>query len=255
MDTSPSLPHATSRVDRLLRWVWLIIGVLLLALLTIGGIALLVVALAGMGGEKPASEAGQSVDSSSSEQAPPLRYDPPAAIRGSGTRIVVIRRGTGYTYRNTSSSARGPEAPAVNVAFLDAAGARLLLDRPAYIAHVRYPGEEASDARGDTLRWIVYEAALADSNGDGSIDSRDRRSLYVSALDGRGFRRVLPDGYELRDWAGQPDGSLVATAVQLQPGSAAMPEHAFVLDASGAVRPYVALDSVVTAAGRFAGKP
>jgi hypothetical protein len=77
----------------------------------------------------------------------------------------------------------------------------------------------------------------------------------VSALDGRGFRRVLPDGYELRDWAGQPDGSLVATAVQLQPGSAAMPEHAFVLDASGAVRPYAALDSVVAAAERFAGKP
>lgn len=255
MDTPPSPPRTPSRVDRILRWVWLINGIVLLALLAAGGIFLLIAALSGIGAEKPSTGAAESADSSSPGEEAPLRYDPPDAVRGSGARMVVIRRGTGYTYRNMSSNARGAEAPAVNVAFLDAAGARLLLDRPAYIAHVRYPGEMASDARGDTLRWIVYEAALADSNGDRKVDSRDRRSLYVSALDGRGFRRVLPDGYELRDWAGQPDGSLVATAVQLQPGSAAMPERAFVLDASGAVRPYAALDSVVAAAGRFAGKP
>ncbi|HSU16789.1 hypothetical protein [Longimicrobium sp.] len=244
-----------TRVERILRWVWLINGLVLLALLVAGGIFLLIGALAGLGGGDTASAPATRADSSRAEAAAPLRYDPPEAVRGSDARIVVIRRGTGYTYRNTSSSARGPEAPAVNVAFLDARGARLLLDRPAYIAHVRYPGQAAADARSDTLRWIVYEAALGDSNGDGRVDSRDRRSLYVSALDGRGFRRVLPDGYELRDWAGQADGSLVATAVQLQPGSAPMPERAFVLDASGAVRPYAALDSVVAAAGGIAGKP
>lgn len=243
-----------TRVDRMLRWVWLINGIVLLGLLVAGGVFVLIGALAGMGGGGAAPGPEARADSSGAEQAPPLRYDPPVAIRGSQARLVVIRRGTGYTYRNMSSSARGPEAPAVNVAFLDAAGARLLLDRPAYIAHLRYPGQAAADARGDTPRWIVYEAALADTNGDGRVDSRDRRSLYVSGVDGRGFRRVLPEGYELRDWAGEPDGSLVATAVQLQPGSAAMPERAFVLDAAGAVRPYAALDSAVAAAGAIAGK-
>ncbi|HEX8244341.1 MAG TPA: hypothetical protein VF541_12615 [Longimicrobium sp.] len=237
-----------TRVDRLLRWVWLINGVVLLALLVVGGLFLVAGALQNLGGRKPSSIPLARADSAT--RVAPLRYDPPAAIRGSAARIVVIRRGTGYTYRNSSSGSRAADAPAVNVVFLDAQGARLLLERPAYIARVSYPGE---DIRGDSLRWIVYEAALEDSNGDRRLDDRDRRSLYVSGLDGRGLRRVLPDGFELRDWAGQPDGSLVATAVQLQPGGEPMSERAFVLDPSGSVRPFVALDSAVAAAGRIVG--
>jgi hypothetical protein len=244
-----------TRFDRVLRWVWMINGVVLLALLVAGGVFVLIGALAGLGGGDASPVTSARADSARTRAAAPLRYDPPETVRGSGVRIVVIHRGTGYTYRNSSSAARGPEAPAVNVAFLDASGARLLLDRPAYIAHLRYPGQAAADARGDTLRWIVYEAALDDTNHDRRVDDRDARSLYVSALDGRGFRRVLPASYELRDWAGQPDGSLVATAVQLQPGSAPMPERAFVLDPAGAVRPYAALDSAVTAAGTIVGQP
>ena len=240
----------TSRVDRWLRWVWLINGVVLLALLVTGGVFALIAGLAGMGGGKADSAPASRTEARDARA--PLRYDPPQAIRGSAARIVVIRRGTGYTYRNTSSSTRAAEAPAVNVAFLDGNGARLLLDRPAYLAHVRFPGDGMSD---DTLRWIVYEAAMEDANGDRRIDDRDRRSLYVTGLDGRGLRRVLPDGFELRDWAGQPDGSLVATAVQLQQGNAPMPERAFVLDPSGTVRPYAALDSAVAAAGRIVGNP
>ena len=240
-----------TRVDRLLRWVWLINGVVLLALLVAGGLFLVAGALQNLGGREPSSVPLARADSAT--RGAPLRYDPPAAIRGAAARIVVIRRGTGYTYRNSSSGSRAADAPAVNVAFLDAQGARLLLARPAYIARVSYPGDD--HVRGDTLRWIVYEAALEDSNGDRRLDDRDRRSLYVSTLDGRGLRRVLPGGYELRDWAGQPDGSLVATAVQLQPGGSPMPEHAFVLEPSGNVRPYAALVSAVAAAGRIVGNP
>jgi hypothetical protein len=242
------------RVDPLLRWVWLINGVILLALLVAGGVFLLIGALSQLGG----GDAGEAPGTHSAENRPreaPLRYDPPEAIRGTSTRIVVIRRGSGYTYRNTSSSARASDAPAVNVAFLDAQGARLLLDQPAYLAHLRYPGEGGPATRDDSLRWIVYEAALEDSNGDHRVDDRDRRSLYVTDLNGRGWRRVLPDGFELRDWAGQPDGSLVATAVQLQPDGGPMPERSFVLEPSGTVRPYAALDSVVTAAGNIVSKP
>ena len=242
-----------TRVDRLLRWVWLINGVALLALLVIGAGAALVLALSGLGGGDPPSVPATRAEAGSG-RAEPMRYDPPEAVRGSGVRIVVIRRGTGYTYRNESSSGRAADAPAVNVAFLDGQGARLLLDHPAYIARVRFPGSGTAAARDDSLRWIVYEAALEDSNRDRRIDDRDRRSLYVTGLDGRGLRRVLPDGYELRDWAPQPDGSLVATALQLQPGNA-MPQRAFVLEPSGAVRPYAALDSAVATAGRIVGNP
>ncbi|HEX8903561.1 MAG TPA: hypothetical protein VF771_01825, partial [Longimicrobiaceae bacterium] len=139
-----------TRIDRWLRWVWLINGVALLALLAASAVFLIAGALQNLGGGPDLPSEARSASKDGNDA--PLRYDPPDAIRGSATRIVVIRRGTGYTYRNTSSSTRAAEAPAVNVAFLDAQGARLLLDRPAYIAHVRYPGEEASGSRADSLR-------------------------------------------------------------------------------------------------------
>jgi hypothetical protein len=67
---------------------------------------------------------------------------------------------------------------------------------------------------------------------------------------------VLPEGHELRDWAGQADGSLVATGLELAPAPGGrMRQRAFVLDPAGAVRPYAALDSVVAEAGRIVGSP
>jgi hypothetical protein len=245
-----------TRLDRVLRWVWLIIGVLLLVLLVSSLVFVASEALSGGGGGSAARADTARTDSAGRARgAEPLRYDPPSAIRGSATRIVLIRRGSGYTYRSTASSAPATgEAPAVNVAFLAGDGARLLLDRPAYVRRVAYPGA-ARVAEGDSLRWIAYEMALEDTDGNGRVDESDRRSLYVTDLDGRGLRRVTPPGYELRDWAPQPGGAIVATAVQLAPGSGAMAERAYVLDAGGAVKTYAALDSVVDAAGRIVAKP
>ena len=52
-----------TRVERTLRWVWLINGVVLLALLVAGGIFLLVGALAGLGGGGTASTPAARADS------------------------------------------------------------------------------------------------------------------------------------------------------------------------------------------------
>jgi len=245
-----------SRVDRVLRWVWLINGVLLLALLVFSAGFVVIGALSGRGGSAP-SPTAKADTAAAADSAGPIRYDVPLPVRGSGTRIVLIRRGTGYTYSSTASSAAsGGEGAVVNVAFLDAAGARLLLDRPGFIRRVRFPGHDRAEATGDsTLRWIVFELAPADTNADGAVDDRDRRSLYVTDLGGRGLRRVLPEGYELREWAPQPDGSLVATGLELAPAAGRMRQRAFVLDAAGAVRPYAALDSVAAEAGRIVGAP
>ncbi|HKP76847.1 MAG TPA: hypothetical protein VJT67_15055, partial [Longimicrobiaceae bacterium] len=187
--------------------------------------------------------------SARAEAEAPIRYDLPLAVRGTDTRLVLVRRGSGYVYSSTASSApAGGEGAVVNVAFLDASGTRLLLDRPAFIRRVRYPGR-ASEALSDSaLGWIVYEMALKDTNADATVDDRDRRSLYVTGLDGRGLRQVLPDGYELRDWAPQPDGSLVATGLALTD----MRQHAFRVDAGG-VKPLAALDSAAAAAARISG--
>jgi hypothetical protein len=248
-----------TRVDRVLRWVWLINGVLLLALLVFAGGFVAIGALSGLGGGSPAASRPARADSvRRAEARGPIRYDPPVPVRGAATRVVLIRRGTGYAYSSTASSTTtGGEGAVVNVAFLEGGGARLLLDRPGFIRRVRFPGHDPEEAAGDSaLRWIVYEMALQDSNADGVVDDRDRRSLYVTDLGGRVLRRVLPEGYELRDWAGQPDGSLVATGLELAPATGGrMRQRAFVLDAAGTVRPSAALDSVAAQAGRIAGSP
>jgi len=243
-----------TRVDRVLRWVWLINGVLLLGLLVFGAGFVAIGALSARGGGSPVASSVRSADSAQAEGSGTIRYDPPVPVRGRATRVVLIRRGTGYSYSSTASStSAGGEGAVVNVAFLEGDGARLLLDRPGFIRRVRFPGHDLAEAAGDsTLRWIVYEMALQDSNADGTVDDRDRRSLYVTDLDGRGLRRVLPEGIELREWAGQPDGSLVATGLELAlaPGGR-MRQRAFVLDPAGTVRPYAALDSVAAQAGRI----
>jgi hypothetical protein len=239
-----------SRVDRVLRWVWLINGVLLLVLLMGSAVFVAIGALSGLGGGGSPGASAKPADSTATAERAPIRYDLPVMVRGTDTRLVLVRRGSGYEYSRTASSASaGGEGPAVNVAFVDTRGARLLLDRPAFIRRVRYPGR-ASEAPADSaLRWIVYEMALKDTNGDGQVDDRDRQSLYVSGLDGSGLRQVLPEGYEIRDWAPQPDGSLVATGLEL----ATMRQHAFTVDPAGAVRPYAALDSIAVRAARIAG--
>lgn len=246
----------TTRLDRVLRWVWLIIGVLLLIVIVSSLVFVASEAIGGRGGGSSAPDStSASVDADSGTAESPLRYDPPEAIHGSAARIVMIRRGSGYTYRSTASPAPASgEAPAVNVAFLEGEGARLLLSQPAYIRRVAFPGSPHV-AAGDTLRWIVYEMALEDSNGNGRMDESDQRSLYVTDLQGRGLRRVLPAGYELRDWAPQPGGSLIVTGVQLAKDAGAMAQRAFVVDAAGAVRPHAALDSVIDAAARIGTKP
>ncbi|HET7460826.1 MAG TPA: hypothetical protein VFJ82_06250 [Longimicrobium sp.] len=247
-----------TRLQLVLRWVWLLIGVLLLGLL-VAAVVFVVRESAGGGGGGAASKADSARDAQArARKAEPLRYGPPQAIAGSPARIVLIRRGSGYRYSSTAlSSASTGQAPMVNVAFLEGSGARLLLDRPAYISEVTFPGSAAgrSMVQADSLRWIVYEMALDDGDGNEKVDEADPRSLYVTDLEGRGLRRVLPPGLELRDWAPQPGGSIVITAVQLTRDAAQMPERAFVLDAAGTVRPYAALDSVVDAAAQIVAKP
>jgi hypothetical protein len=189
----------------------------------------------------------------------PVRYDPPLPVRGADERVVLVRHGTGYAYTSVASSApRTGEGAIVNLAFLDAGGGvRLLLDRPAYIRRVAFPGHEDGELESaDTtrrLRWFVYEMALRDTDGDGALGEEDRRSLYVSGLDGRNLRQVLPDGYELRDWSPQPDGSLVVTALRLGGDADHMRQRSFVVDPSGAARPYAQLDSAMDAAATIIG--
>lgn len=253
----------TSRVQRLLRPVWLINGILLLALLVLG---VLFVAGAWIVDLTADDEAAPATPPRKVEEpAPVVRYAAPSPIRGGDARIVLIRRGAeGRRSAGFSPSAYDEQADGqvVNVGFLGAGGARLLLDRPAYVSAVRWPGDEGQRegmARDSLLRWVVYEMALEDGNGDGRHDHRDARSLYLSALDGTGLRRVLPQGFLLQAWQVNEDGSLFVSALQAPAGDRRevdenrLPQRAFLVGADGQARPYAAMDSLATAAARTLG--
>lgn len=259
---SPSLLSIlpmSSRVERLLRWVWLINGVLLLGLLAVG---LLFVSgqwiLDMTAGDEPVSAPARR-DEAATPPAP-VRYDAPRPIRGTGTRIVLMHRGpgsrSGSALASGSYDARSGAGAIANVGFLSADGARLLLDRPAYISSVRWPGGGAAGDSADArLRWVVYEMAAEDGNGDGRVDHRDARTLYLSDLNGGGLRRVLPEGFVLRSWEVLDDGSLFVGALRGERGRREsdvdrLPARAFVVGADGQARPYAALDSIAEAAGR-----
>lgn len=245
-------------VDRLLRWVWLINGILLLGML-----ALAVVFVAGAWiTDRVAGDPGVRVAprrAAGEERPRAVRYVSPSAIRGTDTRILLIRHGAAYGPAldgSTSGYYDRESSPLVNVAFLDAGGGRLLLDRPAYFASVRWPrpAEGSEEGADPALRWVVYDLALGDGNRDGKLDHRDPLSLYLSDLDGRNLRRVLPAGLRLHHWVPQRDGSLFVTALDPSGGTTdrdEMPQRAFVVGPDGQIRSDVGLDSLAAAAGRI----
>ena len=250
----------SSRVDRLLRWVWLINGILLLALLVIGTLFVLGAWITDLAAGDPAAAGAPQGGSPEPERPRAVRYDAPAPIRGTATRIVLVRHGQGYrasaAFSDSGSGSGGAEGPIVNVAFLDGQGGRLLLDRPAYVSEVRWPGNPMVGP-DSTLRWIVYEMALDDGNRDGRVDHRDPLGLYVSDLSGGGLRPVLPRGFRLRGWEPRPDGTLFITALP-EPARSQdpdqLPQRAFLVGPDGQARPYAALDSLAEAAGRILRK-
>jgi hypothetical protein len=251
-------------VDRVLKWVWLVNGVVLLLLLLVGGASMAVGWLASRGAEGDAVALEQAPREEESARPRAVRYEIPVRPRGTDVRMVLVRNGRAYTEQSGagvdgSRYMTTVEGPVVNVAFLAADGsARLLVDRPAYFAEVLAPaGQDAgSEMVDDSLqRWITYEGALEDSNGDKRLDHRDQRTLYVSALDGTGFRRVLPAGYRVRARRALDTRTMLVTALEIPRGGRVteeerFPQRAFVYDVpTGRLSPYAALDSLAARAG------
>jgi hypothetical protein len=193
-----------------------------------------------------------------------VRYDPPVRVRGTEARVVLLRDLGAYSRREDSysSSSRGAPGAIVNVAFLpaDSGAGRLLVDGPAYFSEVQFPGADPSAGAGtdSLLRWIVYRGTITDTNRDERVDHRDDESLYVSALDGTAFRRVLPDGFRVRHAEPLGDGrTMLVTALELPRGGGKveeerLPQRAFFYDVPAArLRPYTALDSLARRAGEL----
>ncbi|MFL5387038.1 MAG: hypothetical protein ACJ8GN_31470 [Longimicrobiaceae bacterium] len=253
--------------DRLLKRVWLINGFLVLALLTVAACGALFALVSGaFSGDEPAVHVRPGGDPGASRPRA-VRFDPPAAIRGTSTQLALVYHGkadevTGPGLEGVGyASSSGGEGALVNVVFIDSGKpeGRLLLDRPAYISSVHAPGGGRFEA--DTLQtWISYELALDDTDGDGSLDRDDAMALYVSALDGTGLRRVSPEGIHVTGHGMRPDRRSIMLIGLQEPGGRRVPreelrQRAFVYDVpTGRLTPLTALEAPAARAARIVGR-
>lgn len=259
-------------MDRWLKRIWLVNGVALLGLLLFGLGAALFAVIGDWRGDKAIAVAAPAPDGGPREDAGrvrAVRFDVPEEMRGTKTRIVFVRNGTadlpesgsGSFERNQYSGGQS-DGPIVNLIFLPADGSpgHLLFDRPAWVKDVSYPGKDYGHA--DSLQtWITYEAALEDSNRDGQLDQEDELQLFVSDLEGRGLKPVLPAGWRFKEYESLHDSrALAITAIEApHPGKdydeRRAAERAFLYDVpSGRLQSFAALDSLVAHAGKLLGR-
>jgi hypothetical protein len=180
-----------------------------------------------------------------------VRYGEPYPIRGTATRLVQVEYGRAFSPDAGLSGGRYTRETVVNLIFVDAQGARLLLDRPAFVGSVSWPRPD-EPAR----RWIVYRIALDDANRDGKLDARDPTSLYVSDLEGRNLRPVIRPPLRVKDYRMLDADRLLVYALEPPAGPAVAEERwrqrAFVYDAAaGRLSPYASLDSAAARAGQI----
>jgi hypothetical protein len=241
-------------LDRTVKLIWLAIGALLLLLLAVGGVMMLAQAVGNAGAGR---EAARVVSDTAAKvrEAHPVRYGMPDSIRGTATRIVMVGDGgSAYDSRRESYASTGEGSGRdVNVMFLDADGVRLLLDRPAYLRAVSYPGAGPDEA---PRAWISYVVALDDTDRSGRLDGRDAVALYVTDLDGRNLRPVLSPPLRYQSHQALDASRILVYALQPPAGKEVdenrMRQRAFIYDVrSGQLAPYIAMDSAAERAGRI----
>ena len=257
--------------DGLFRRIWLVNGILLLLLfigtLVLGGLALL---------PDPNSwgvqATGKSEVAADSVRPRAIRYDKPATILNSQLTLVRVRYGTDYGEMSNGSSRLGSSGyeraynpgPTVNLLFLPREGGpgRLLLDRPAYIQDLEFPGEgrrDPEDRLRDSVPWITYAIAFEDTDQSGRMDYNDAAELYTSDLDGGNFRRVLQPGFHVLSTEVLPGRELLVLALDGRGAKAKardqLTQRAFRFNPRTNVLGSVAvLDSLAAKAGHILGR-
>lgn len=216
MDWRPGEIHDPIRrmnANRLFRTVWRVNGVLILAVFVFAGAA----AAVGL------------VTSLASHL---RRGDPatPAALEGDehlalglaqpvdGTPHVILP----LTASESGSSYSSDDAAVTrNLLFYDATSHKARWLRPdhrgAILAHelLREPrpatrsGQPVDGEEHGPVRWIRYEVADGDTDGDGEVTSEDAVRVAVSGPGGEGLAVVVDDADEILGYSGPRDGVLL----------------------------------------------
>lgn len=248
-------------LERAFRVVWLVVGGLLLLFLLVGGVLVAAQWIGNAGAANDAVRVATQSRPAAKDEARAVRYDLPLPMRGTSTRLVLVSYGKGYEPSGSYGIADTREGGAwVNAIFVDGAGARPLLDRPAYIRDVDYPNPVGARMPGEAPQtWITYVMALDDSDRNGRLDARDETSVYVTDLEGRGLRRVLDPPLRFVSYQGLDGGRMLVYALEPPAGERVdetrMRQRAFIYDvAAGRLAPYAALDSAAARAGQIVGR-
>jgi hypothetical protein len=200
-------------INRFLRILWTVNGVILLGIFLFAGVMLVTQFINSLSRySAPELIVGEDLEKAKAKGLilQGLEYEEPRALMHSTGYILPV---SVKTYRNPKQSGGefsfGPvyeeaetEYDVSNVIFLDGNMNVLstLLNRKAFISSFRYPGAGDSGEDSDTVqRNISYEIAFDDSNKDGAINYYDVSDLYITDLSGVNFTQVTK-GIDVRSY-------------------------------------------------------
>ena len=191
---------------RVFRTIWRINGVLvLLTFVLIAGAALVGTVLSLFDHRGRASDTVPAAGAPAGEE----RLDFAATTEIDGTPFVLLPL---VERREGSYSSDGSEGTR-NLLFYDGATGRTHWLRPDHrglvVGHqLLHEREEDAAGRRGPVRWIRYELALADTNGDGDVSGADRLELALSGPGGDA-ETVLRDVDEVLGYGSPRPGTLL----------------------------------------------
>lgn len=130
-----------------------------------------------------------------------VTYVSPQRFEVEGANYMVKVRSPAYEWKPNGNLAGHVRASVggVNLVFCRRGGGKssVLLDRAGWISSVFLPTQGEGQ--------LFYELALADTNGDDRVDSRDSLALWVSEANGSNLRLVwMPSGQVEPNWYSEP---------------------------------------------------
>ncbi len=194
--------------NRLFRTIWRINGVaLLLAFVLLAGAALVGTASAIWRSSAHRSE-GAAIGAAGEE-----RFSFGDVREIEGTAEVVIPLHSRHPYGGGSSgpfSSGGNELTIRNLLFYDAAAGSSRWLRPDHrgVVVAWEPLRDGAAEKGP-VRFIRYEIADADTDGDGEITDNDTRRVAISGPGGEGFTVIVPDADAIHGYAPPRNGTLL----------------------------------------------
>jgi hypothetical protein len=183
-------------LDKVLKIVWLINGLVIIVFLFIG--LIIAVSELDLGSSRPYSspEAEEAYGVLLSYETPIPIYNTDFSLMGVGFTKHNLESDKGasidYYYFNSEDK---EYHNCVNIIFLnkDYKPVKTLLNDNAFIESFQFPTETQYEKPDSTIKHITYLIAFKDSYADGDLNASDETDLYISDLNGSNLTQVTKD--------------------------------------------------------------